>query len=95
VNQCVGWTIIGRPKRAFSRAAVCWALRMARFAWATKGDWARRDLAAGFDLVLDVVIKFGFNEQGRSASPPGDQLGRAARRVKEQGFIRQGKIQQK
>jgi hypothetical protein len=29
-RQFAGWTIIGNPKRAFSRAAVRCALRMAR-----------------------------------------------------------------
>jgi len=54
-NQCAAWTIIGRLKRAFSRAAVCCALRMARCALATKGDCVPRVLAAGFDLRLDDI----------------------------------------
>ena len=65
-------TIKRSPKRAFSRAALRCALRIARRALVTKDDCERRDLMGGFDLLLDVVIKFGFDQQCGRALPPGD-----------------------
>ena len=60
-------TTNGRPKRAFSLAAVCWALRIAFFAVATKRDSAGFPALTDFVLPLDSLMKFSLP---RSKIPP-------------------------
>ena len=85
----------GRPNRAFSRAAVFCALRMAFSAVTTKGDLSCRVLAEALNLFLDTLIYFGLDQTELPVSPAGNQLRRVPRGVEQQGFIRQRKIQRK
>ena len=83
----------GRPKRAFSRAAVRWALRMALVAMAANVEREALAAAVGLDLVLDLGIKGRIDEGDEAAPPTGDELRRLTGGVEEQRLIGQGKIQ--
>ena len=85
----------GRPKRAFSRAAVFCALRMAFSAVTINADLSCRVLAEALDLFLDTLIYFWLDQTDLLAAPAGHQLRRVPCCVKQQGFIRQRKIQRK